>query len=96
MSRFQEKNKLLSNLEVVESSKVWVKDKKNKYKIDPKLEVYGKVEKGVSSCITSSNSRGENYKFIEDFSSLPKNCKNKVVDMFMNQNKKVVYLVKKK
>ena len=94
MSRFQQKNKALVTLEVVESSQVWTR-KNGKYTIKPNLDIYGRVEKGVSSCITKHNTRGENHKFIDDFNNLPKNCKNKIVDMFMNKNKKVVYLVKR-
>lgn len=94
MSRFQQKNKALVTLEVVSSSEVWLREK-GKYKINPKLNIYGKVDKGVSSCITKTNLKGENHKFVDDFNNLPKNCKNKIVDMFLNKNKKVVYLVKR-
>lgn len=96
MSRFQQKNKALVTLEVVDSSQVWLKNSKGKYKINPNLDVYGRVEKGCSSCITTHNLRGENHRFVDDFSNLPKNCKNKVVDMFMNKNRKVAYLIKGK
>lgn len=99
MSRkFQQKNKDLVNLNVVTSDKVW--DKQNKRKGKPTLsknyEYYGRIDKGTSAFITNTNTTGENFKFIEDTNKLPKNAKNKIVDLFNNKNKRVVYLVKKK
>lgn len=99
MSRiFQQKNKDLVNLEVVPSEKVWDLNKryKNKPTLSKEYDYYGKVEKGMSSFITRTNSKGLNTKFIEDTCKLPKNAKNKIVDAFSNENRRVVYLVKKK
>lgn len=96
MSRkFQQKNKDLVNLEVVEANEVW-KNKNGKYVIDSKnYDIYGKVEKGTSAFILQTNRFGEKTKFVEDTCKLPKVAKNKIVDMLKNQNKRVVYLVKK-
>lgn len=97
MSRvFQQKNKDLVNLEVVPADKVWEKDKKKNCKLtmSKKYDYYGKVEKGYSAFIVGTNRYGENPKFIEDTCKLPKVAKNKIVDLFNNKNKRVVYLVK--
>lgn len=97
MSRkFQQKNKDLVNLDIVEASKIWIK-KDKKYFLDNKqYDIYGKVEKGSSAFIVQTNRFGENSKFVEDTNKLPKNAKNKIVDLFNNKNKRVVYLVKNK
>ena len=96
MSRkFQEKNKELIGLTVVDSTKIW-KKKNGKYVMKDNINLYGKVDKGFSSAITTCNKKGQNHKFVDDFSDLPKNCKNKITDMFLNNKKKVAYLVKEK
>lgn len=99
MSRqFQQKNKDLVNLEVVSADKVWDKNKtiNGKPTLSKKYDYYGKVEKGASAFIVQTNRVGENSKFVEDTCKLPKNAKNKIVDIFNKKNKRVVYLVKKK
>lgn len=97
MSRqFQSKNKDLVNLDIVQANEVW-KKKKDKYILDTeKYDIFGRVEKGSSAFIVQTNKIGERPKFVEDTCKLPKNAKNKIVDMFSNQNKRVAYLVKKK
>lgn len=96
MSRqFQQKNKDLVNLDIVESNKIWIK-KNDKYILNNKqYDIYGKVEKGTSAFIIQTNRYGEKQKFVEDTCKLPKNAKNKIIDLFNNKNKRVVYLVKK-
>lgn len=96
--RFQEKNKDLISLDVVSANKVWDKRKlrKGKPTLRKSYDYYGRIDKGTSVFITKTNSIGENFKFVEDTHKLPKNMKNKIVDMFSNKNKRVVYLVKKK
>lgn len=96
MSRqFQQKNKDLVNLDIVESNKIWIK-KNGKYILNNKqYDIYGKVEKGTSAFIVQTNRYGEKQKFVEDTCKLPKNAKNKIIDLFNNKNKRVVYLVKK-
>lgn len=96
MSRkFQEKNKDLVNVSVVSADKVWVKNK-GKPVLNKDLDIYGKVEKGFDCFVTSTNLKGSNHKFVENTSNLNKRTKNEIVNKFMNENKKVVYLVKKK
>lgn len=96
MSRiFQQKNKDLVNLEVVSADKVWNKIK-GQHVLSKEYDYFGKVEKGTSAFIVQTNRFGEKPKFVEDTCKLPKVAKNKIVDMFNNQNKRVVYLVKKK
>lgn len=99
MSRkFQQKNKDLVNLKVVTSDNVWDKQKMRKGKptLRKDYDYYGRIDKGTSAFITATNSVGENFKFVEDTCKLPKVAKNKIVDLFNNKNKRVVYLVKKK
>lgn len=96
--RFQEKNKELITLDVVSSDKVWDKSKlrNGKPTLKKDYSYYGRIDKGSSAFITKTNSTGDNFKFVEDTYKLPKNAKNKIVDLFDNKNKRVVYLVKKK
>lgn len=98
MSRFQEKNKKLFELEVKTADEVW--DKKTLRKGKPTyrkdIEIFGRIDKGTSAMISSTNQIGENHRFIEDTSNLPKNLKDKIVKVFKNDNRKVVYLIKKK
>lgn len=99
MSRqFQQKNKDLVNLEVVSADKVWDKNKtiNGKPTLSKQYDYFGKVEKGTSAFIVQTNRVGEKPKFVEDTCKLPKNAKNKIIDIFNNKNKRVVYLVKKK
>lgn len=98
MSRdFQSKDKDLVNLNVLTSDKVWTEkeNKQGKYTLKKDLNIFGKIEKGSSSFITSTNKFGLNNKFIEDTCNLPKKTKNEVIDLLINKKKKVVYLVKK-
>ena len=96
--RFQEKNKELITLDVVSSDKVWDKSKlrNGKPTLKKDYSYYGRIDNGSSAFITKTNSTGDNFKFVEDTYKLPKNAKNKIVDLFDNKNKRVVYLVKKK
>ncbi len=96
--RFQEKNKELITLDVVSSDKVWDKSKlrNGKPTLKKDYSYYGRIDKGSSAFVTKTNSTGDNFKFVEDTYKLPKNAKNKIVDLFDNKNKRVVYLVKKK
>lgn len=99
MSRvFQNKRLDLVNLEAVTSDEVWdIKSIKNgRPTIRKDLNIFGRVDKGTSTFIKSTNKFGKNNKFIEDTSKLPKKIKNEIVDLLDNKNKKVVYLVKKK
>lgn len=96
--RFQQKTKELINLDVVTADKVWDKNKTRKGKptLRKNFDYYGRIDKGTSAFITNTNTIGNNFKFIEDSCKLPKNAKNKIINLFSNKNKRVVYLVKKK
>lgn len=97
MSRkFQSKNKDLVKLKVITADQAWDKQVKRKGKptLSKKYNFYGRIDKGTSAFITSTNLIGENHKFVEDTAKLPKNLKNQIVDNFNNKNKRVVYLVK--
>lgn len=96
MSRkFQKKNKDLVKLKVITSNEAWDKTVKRKGKptLSKKYKFFGRIDKGTSAMITSTNMVGENHKFVEDTCNLPKNLKNAVVDNFKNKNKRTVYLV---
>lgn len=92
MRKNQTKNKDLCNLQVVTADKVWNKDHKSLRK---DLNIYVKVEKSFTSYVSSTNLKGKNNKFVEDFSALNKKTKNEIVKKFNNENRKVVYLIKK-
>ena len=97
MSRnFQGKNKDLVKLNVVDSKDVWTKNKTGKPVLRRDIDIYGRIDKGTSAMITTTNLVGENHKFVEDTNKLPKNLKNKIVNSFKNNKKRVVYLVKKR
>lgn len=97
MSRkFQGKNKDLVKLSVVTADKVWTRDKKNKLVLRKDLDIYGRVDKGTSAFVTSTNLSGANHKIVEDTAKLPKKVKNEIVKILKNDNKKVCYLVKEK
>ena len=99
MSRnFQSKNKDLIKLEVITADEAWDKQIKRKGKptLSKKYDFFGRIDKGCSAFVSSTNSIGENHKFVEDTSKLPKNLKNKIIDSFKNKNKRVVYLIKTK
>lgn len=94
MSRlFRDKNKDLINLDVVTADKVWNSGFKT-YRKD--IEIFGRVDKDCSSFVSNTNLKGKNFKFVEDFSNLSKKTKNEIVKKFKNENRKVVYLVRKK
>ena len=98
MSRvFKDKNKDLVNLDVVTADKVWVTNKNGKRVLDRKnFDIYGRIEKGADCFITNTNLKGSNNHFVDNTSNLHKVTQNKIVDNFLNKNKRVVYLVKKK
>lgn len=92
MRKNQSKNKDLCNIEVLTADKVWNKDHKTLRK---DLNIFGKVEKSYSAYVSNTNLKGKNNKFVEDFSALNKKTKNEIVNFFNNENRKVVYLIKK-
>ncbi|MBQ7879700.1 MAG: hypothetical protein IJ317_03520 [Clostridia bacterium] len=95
MSRkFQDKNKDLVKLSVVTADKVWTRDSKNKPVLRKDLDIYGRVDKGTSAFVTSTNLSGGNHKIVEDTARLPKRVKNEIVKILKTDNKKVCYLVK--
>lgn len=97
MSRpFRDKNKDLVNLEAVTADKVWTKDKNGKPVLRKDIEIYGRVDKGTSAFVSSTNLKGENHKVVDDTFNLPKKVKNGVIDILKNKNRKVVYLIKTK
>ncbi|MBQ8749242.1 MAG: hypothetical protein IJZ29_02070 [Clostridia bacterium] len=99
MSRkFQNKKLDLVNLDVISADKVWDWSKKRNGKptLRSDLDFFGRVDKGSSAFISSTNKSGQNYKFVEDSVLLPKTIKNKIINLFHNGNRKIAYLVKKK
>ena len=70
MSRlFRDKNKDSVKLDVVSANEVWRKDRKGKPVLRKDIKMYGRIEKGFSSYITSTNKNGLNHKFVENFCS---------------------------
>lgn len=95
-SKYQDKEINLSNLTVVTADKVWDFSKKRKGKptLSKNFDYFGRVEKGTSAFVTTTNSIGENHRFVRSTSMLPKKVQNEIVNQLKNKNKKVVYLVK--
>ena len=97
MSRlFRDKNKDLVNLEVVTADRVWTKNKSGKTVLRQDIDIYGRIDKGTSAFISTTNLSGGNHKIVDDTSNLPKKVKNDIVNILKNENRKVAYLVKKK
>ena len=97
MSRnFQGKNKDLVNLRVATAEEVWTKAKNGKSVLRRDIDIYGRVDKGTSALITSTNLSGGNHRVVEDTAKLPKRVKNDIVNLIKNKGRKVVYLVKGK
>lgn len=95
MSRpFRDKNKDLVNLQVVPANAVWTKNKKGKMVLRKDIKIYGRVDKGTSSFITSTNLSGGNYKIVDDTCNLSKKTKNEIVKLLKTDNRSVAYLVK--
>lgn len=95
MSRpFRDKNKDLVKLEVVTADVVWTKDKNGKPKLRQDISIYGRVDKGTSAFVTSTNLSGGNHRIVEDTSKLSKKTKNEIVKHLKTNNRKVVYLIR--
>ena len=95
MSRpFREKNKDLVKLEVVTSEHVWTKNKSGKPKLRTDIEIYGRVDKGTSAFVSSTNLSGKNHRFVEDTCKLPKKVKNSILRVLKNENRRVAYLIR--
>lgn len=88
---FNEKELDLIKLTVVPSNKVWDIKKKRKGKptLSTKYDYFGRVDKGTSAFVTSTNLIGENHKIVIDTYKLPKNIKNDIVKLLKNQNRSV-------
>ena len=72
MSRpFNPKAKDLSGLMVVDSQEVWTTDKKGDPRLRTDIDIYGRVDKGSSAIVSVTNLKGNNHRFVEDFSALP-------------------------
>lgn len=98
MSRnIQPKRKELIKLDVVNADEVWIHNNDNtKHSLRKDIEIFGKVEKGTSAFITSTNLRGSNHRFVDDTHNLSKKTKQEITKKLLNENRKVVYLVKRK
>ncbi len=60
MSRvFRKNNKDLIKLDVVDSSKVWVKNKNGSFVMRKDIDVFGRIEKGTSAFVTKPNLKGK-------------------------------------
>ena len=80
MSRkFRPKNKDLIKLKVVTADKVWTTDKSGKRKLRHDIDIYGRVDKGTSAFIISTNLSGGNHKIVDDTCNLTKSVKNDLV-----------------
>ena len=88
MSRpFRDKNKDLVKLEVVTSDVVWTTDKKGKPKLRQDIDIYGRVDRGTSAFVTSTNLSGGNHRIVEDTNKLSKKTKNEIVRQLKTNNR---------
>ena len=95
MSRkFRKENKDLVGLKVVTSDHVWTTDKNGKRRLRKDIDIYGRVDKGTSAFVTSTNLSGGNHKIVEDTCELPKSVKNGVISLLKNKNRSVAYLIR--
>lgn len=95
MSRpFRDKNKDLVKLQAVTADVVWTKDKNGKPILRKDIDIYGRVDRGTSAFVTSTNLHGGNHKVVEDTCKLSKKTKNDIVRLLKNDNRKVVYLIR--
>lgn len=92
--KFHKENKDLVGLKVMTSEEVWTIDKQGKRKLRKDIDIYGRVDKGTSAFVTSTNLSGGNHRVVENTCELPKGIKNDIVSLLKNKNKKVAYLVR--
>ena len=94
MSRpLRTKDKDLVNLRVVTADEVWTKNKSGKMVLRKDINIFGRIDKGTSAFITSTNMTGENHRVVEDSANLSKKTKTAVVDLLKNKNRQVAYLL---
>ena len=95
MSRkFHKENKDLVGIKVVTADQVWTTDKNGKRRLRKDIDIYGRVDKGTSAFVTSTNLTGGNHKIVEDTCELPKSVKNGVISLLKNKNRSVAYLIR--
>lgn len=95
MSRkFRSKNKDLIKLKVVTADQVWTKNKSGKRQLRRDIEIYGRVDKGTSAFVTSTNLSGGNHRIVDDTCNLTKAVKNDLVRVLKTNNRRVAYLVR--
>ena len=95
MSRkFRPKNKDLIKLQVVSSDHVWEISKSGKKRLRRDIDIYGRIDKGTSAFITSTNLSGGNHKFVDDTCKLTKSVKNDIINFLKTKNRRVVYLIR--
>lgn len=94
MSRpLRTRDKDLVNLRVVTADEVWTKNKSGKMVLRKDINIFGRIDKGTSAFITSTNMTGENHRVVEDSANLSKKTKTAVVDLLKNKNRQVAYLL---
>lgn len=94
MSRpLRTKDKDLVNLRVVTADEVWTKNKSGKMVLRKDINIFGRIDKGTSAFITSTNMTGGNHRVVEDSANLSKKTKTAVVDLLKNKNRQVAYLL---
>lgn len=95
------KNKSLSGVHLMSAEEVFVFNKKTnrKDKIRSDITLVGKIDTQIPNVILKANKKNSSTKFIDDVSSLPRRCKEDVVDFFFDENgernnRRKVYLVR--
>lgn len=83
----------LVNLRVVTADEVWTKNKSGKMVLRKDINIFGRIDKGTSAFITSTNMTGGNHRVVKDSATLSKKTKTAVVDLLKNKNRQVAYLL---
>lgn len=91
---FNNKDKILNGLMVVNSEDAW-----SNSKLRDDLVFFGKVKTRTSGCVVKANNQYTKSGFVEDFSNLNKNTKNDIISRLnmpapKGGNRSAVYLVR--
>jgi len=99
-STYTKNRKELAGVKVVPARSVWVPAAKNgEYKLNPDLDIVGKVDMTMPNMILKANRKDKKTAYVDDVSALTKAAKTELINHFYdergNRNKHTVaYLVR--
>ncbi len=85
---FAKYRKELAGVKVVSSKQVWIPTKNGKPRMNPNVDVIGKVDMAIPNVILKANRDGYRTAFIEDTSALTKKTKMDLINFFFDKNGK--------